>query len=162
MVSGLTSKSPFAIAYGKAYIGLGGFAKDLRHECCSRKDGGGTLAQAKFASNNMVNRLTGKSPFAIVYGRVSRHILDLAFLPKLPGMSVIVEKMADRINAVHIDMNKQLEESNAKYEGDADKHRSLKTFQGGDLVMVYLRKECFPVGTYNKLKNKKFGPFQIL
>lgn len=55
---------------------------------------------------------------------MSRHILDLAFLLKLQGMSVVVEKMADRINAVHIDTNKQLEESNAKYEGDADKHRT--------------------------------------
>lgn len=123
--------SPFAIAYGKAYIGLGEFAKDSRHEWCCRKDGGGTLAQAKFAFNNMVNRLTGKSPFAIVYGQVSRHTLDLAFLPKLPSMSIVVEKMADWINAVHIDTNKQLEGSNAKYEGDADKHRRLKTFQGG-------------------------------
>ena len=119
------------------------------------------LAHAEFAYNCMESRTTGKAPFAIVYGRLPNHYLDLAPLPKLPGQSVPADHMVDKICAIQQEVKEKIEQSNAKYKAEADQHRRRKVFEEGDMVMVFLRKERFPVGTYNKLKNKKYGPCKI-
>ncbi|GJZ84417.1 putative quercetin 3-O-methyltransferase 1 [Tanacetum coccineum] len=119
-------------------------------------------APAEFAYNNMVNRSTGKTPFSVVYQKPPNHTLDLVPLPKIPGYSIAAENFAEKIGAIQADVRLKLEASNAKYKEDKDKHRRTKIFAEGDLVMVLLRKEQFPMGTYNKLKKKKVGPCRIL
>ena len=117
------------------------------------------LSQAEFAYNSSVSRSTGKSPFAIVYCMPPKHALDLIPLLELPGVSQAAKNMAERIQAMQEEVRQKLEVTNAKYKEATDKKRRGKIFNVGDLVLVYLRNERFPVGTYNKLKDKKYGPF---
>ena len=119
------------------------------------------LSQAEFAYNSLVNRSTGKSPFVIVYCVPLKHALDLVPLLELPRVSQAAENMADRIQAMQEEVRQKLETTNAKYKEVANKKRREKIFNVGDLVLFYLRKERFLVGTYKKLKDKKYGPFQI-
>ena len=90
-----------------------------------------------------------------------KHALDLVPLLKLLGMSQVVENMINRIQPMQEEVRQKLEATNAKYKEVANKKRREKIFNVGDLVLVYLRKERFPIGTYKKLKDKKYGPFQI-
>lgn len=120
------------------------------------------LAQAEFAYNSAVHSALGRSPFSIVYLKVPKHAMDLIELPKSLKRSSAAEDMAEQVQSVQKEVKQRLEKMNVKYKKAADKHRKVKVFSDGDMVMVFFRKERFPVGTYNKLKPKKYGPYQVL
>ncbi|KAK0571553.1 hypothetical protein LWI29_017999 [Acer saccharum] len=119
-------------------------------------------AQAEFTYNNAVHTVTSKSPFALVYWQPPKYALDLARLPKVTGMSVAAKTMAEQVRDVQAEVKARLEEKNAKYKAAADVKRPEKLFAEGDQVMVFLPKERFPVGSYNKLKPRKYGPYKVI
>lgn len=53
--------------------------------------------------------------------------------------------LMDQIQRTHKEVHHNLEEANAKYKETVDRHRRFKEFNVGDLVMVHLRKACFPL-----------------
>ena len=118
------------------------------------------MAQAEFAYNSAIHSSTGRSPFSIVYMQTPRQPVDLVPLPR--GKSIAAKNMAEHVQSVQAEVRQKLEQANAKYKRAADKHRREQIFKEGDMVMVFLRKERFPVGTYSKLKPKKYGPYKII
>ncbi|KHN01237.1 hypothetical protein glysoja_033278, partial [Glycine soja] len=84
----------------------------------------------------------------ILLGRPWQHVVDLIKLPKAPGFSVAAENMAEEIIAVKDSVKSKLEATGLKNKIAADKRRRVKVFNVGDEVMVFLRKERFPVDIY--------------
>ncbi|GKB64684.1 RNA-directed DNA polymerase [Tanacetum coccineum] len=119
-----------------------------------------SLAQAKFAYNSAVQSSTRCLPFEVVYKTSPRHVVDLFDLPG--KKNVQANRMVEEVQATHEVVRANITEANAKYKIAMDKHRRKKLFQVGDEVMVFLRKERFPVGTYSKLQPKKYGPYKVL
>lgn len=117
------------------------------------------LPQAEFAYNSMANHSMGLAPFHIVYTKAPNHLVDLATVTSPKNTKA--ENLADHIYQLHQQVIQHLEATYEKYKSSADKHRRFNSFEVGDLVMVYLRKECFSTGTYHKLSDKKLGPFCI-
>ncbi|PKU76569.1 ATP-dependent DNA helicase RecG [Dendrobium catenatum] len=119
------------------------------------------LGKAEFAYNSMTNRTTGKSPFSIVYTKQPNIALDITVLPKCK--SYAATNFTDQYSEMLAEVRQQIIKSNQLYKEAADVHRRHKTFKVGDLVMVRLRRERFPPGTYScKLARRKFGPVPIV
>jgi hypothetical protein len=120
------------------------------------------LPQAEFAYNDLVNQITGRSPFQIVYGMQLRGVSELRDSEQTATSSASVEEFAKAMKELHNRVKERLQSSIQEYKRKADQWKRQLQFEVGELVLAHLRKERFPRGTYNKLKMKKIEPCKVL
>eukprot|EP00253_Pinus_taeda_P024515 PITA_24515 len=120
------------------------------------------LVHTEFSYNDTPNRSTRMSPLHIFFCMHPRGVYELRDLGMQETRSAKAEEFVEQMQKLQEDVNQRLKESSKKYKQSDDEKRTKKEFQVGDLVMAYLRKERFLVGTYNNLKMKKIGPCRIL
>ncbi|KAF9661401.1 hypothetical protein SADUNF_Sadunf19G0064900 [Salix dunnii] len=70
--------------------------------------------------------------------------------------------MAAHLHGIHTQVHLDIQESNAKYKLRADSHCRQVLLDIVDLVWVVLTRDRFPVGEYNKLRERKIGLCEVL
>ena len=102
------------------------------------------------------------SPFEVVNGYKPRKPLNLLPMSIHARVSESAESFGRRIQDLHIEITKQIQESNAQYKLQVDLHRRHNEFNVGDYVMIQIRPEQFSSGTNQKLHACSARPFKVL
>jgi hypothetical protein len=120
------------------------------------------LPKVEFEYNCSVNRSTRVAPFYVVYGYIPRGPLDLLPIEGPDKNPKDAESHVRNLQEIHELVHKNLTVTYEKYKAHADKRRRQVNFRVGEFVWVYLSKDRYPKGDYNKLTRRKFGPYPIL
>ncbi|VFQ80062.1 unnamed protein product [Cuscuta campestris] len=98
----------------------------------------------------------------VVLGQNPSGVMDLTPIPRVGHIHPKAEEMTEHLVSVHDQVICKIEESNKKYKARVEKHRRQVLFDVGDFVRAVLTKDRFPVGEYEKLKEQKIGPYEIV
>ena len=86
------------------------------------------LAHAEFAYNKTPSKTTRMSPFKVVYGIGPLSLLDLTPPPMDSKPNMEATKRVQEIQELHKKIRGKIEQSNASYQAQANKHRKRKVF----------------------------------
>ncbi|KAJ0076309.1 hypothetical protein Patl1_34864 [Pistacia atlantica] len=119
------------------------------------------LLHAEFAFNNFVNRSTSCTPFKVVYGFRPSTPLDVNSLPLPPRPSEAALDFSSYMRDVHDECKRRLTFHANSYAASANAQCKDRQFNEGDMVLVRLRPECFPPGSFTKLHAHRAGSFRV-
>ncbi|XP_021766991.1 uncharacterized protein LOC110731437 [Chenopodium quinoa] len=129
----------------------------------STKDWDVKLAHAEFAYNRTPSATTKYSPFEVVYGSNPYVPIDLIALPRDKFVHGGAKEQAEFMVKIHKEVRKNIEKANEIYKKQANKRvKNVRSFEVGDLVWIYMRKERFPNQRKKKLMPRAEGPFEIV
>ncbi|XP_057520884.1 uncharacterized protein LOC130801134 [Amaranthus tricolor] len=121
------------------------------------------LCHAEFAYNSSPSHATKHSPFECVYGTNPLLPVSMIDLPCSDEINADAAAQIQSMEALHKEVQRNIEEASRKYKLQADKHhKSKQPIKEGDLVWVHIRKERFPHLRKNKLMARAIGPFKVL
>jgi hypothetical protein len=105
---------------------LGDLLRSLVTEHHSQWDN--ILPQAKFAYNDSINRITGQSPFHIVYGMPPRGVSELRDSEQNATRSASAEDFTETMKELHSQVKERLHNSSQEYKRRVDQHRRQLQF----------------------------------
>ena len=121
------------------------------------------LAQVEFSYDNFVNKSIKKTPFEIVTRLHPKNTIELRDFPTEKRKSVEFEEIENFLITLHEEVNIiwRIVIWNIKKENiRGSRHKSLDV---GDEVLIPLKKKNrFQIGTYRKIKIKRFDACKIL
>ena len=116
----------------------------------------------EFTYNSSINRSIDRSPFECVTSALPRKPIDLVPLSNTAHPSVEADAFAKHICDIYDEIRRRIAMSNESYKTHADLKRQFAEFEEGDMVMVQIKPESYPKGTYKKLHSRSAGPYKVL
>ncbi|CAA2959816.1 disease resistance RPM1-like [Olea europaea subsp. europaea] len=115
------------------------------------------LPTVQIAYNNSANRSLSLNPFEVVHSYKCRRSSDLISMFPYTSVSMLAEAFARHLHDLHIEINKQLDTSNALYKLQADLHNRHFEFNIGNYVILQARN----AGPYKILKHVSSNTYVV-